>query len=128
MAINPATGIAVVANKGSNDISLINLTTATPTFIGNICTAAVGALPPCPSSGPTSVSVDYVRNLALVVNSTSKSIAVVDLNAQAVTSVNPIPLELQASRTPRLQLPSTRSLAARWCPCSRQITESWWTR
>ena len=92
VAINPATGIAVVANKGSNDISLINLTTTTPTFITNICTAAVGAVPPCPSSGPTGVTVDYVRNLALVVNSTAKSIAVVDLNAQAVTSVNPIPL------------------------------------
>ncbi len=92
VAINPATGIAVVANKGSNDISLINLTTATPTFITNICTAAVGAVPPCPSSGPTGVTVDYVRNIALVVNATSKSIAVVDLNAQAVTSVNPIPL------------------------------------
>jgi DNA-binding beta-propeller fold protein YncE len=92
VAINPATGIAVVANKGSNDISLINLTTATPTFIANICTAAVGALPPCPSSGPTSVSVDSVRNIALVVNATSKSIAVVDLNAQAVTAVNAIPI------------------------------------
>jgi len=89
VAINPATGIAVVANKGSNDISLINLTTATPTLIGNICTAAVGALPPCPSSGPTGVSVDYVRNIALVVNSTTKTIAVVDLNAQAVTFVLP---------------------------------------
>ena len=89
VAINPATGIAVVANKGSNDISLIDLTTATPTFITNICTGAVGTAPPCPSSGPTSVSVDYVRNIALVVNSTSKTIAVVDLNAQAVTSVLP---------------------------------------
>ena len=89
VAINPATGIAVVANKGSNDISLIDLTTATPTFITNICTGAVGTAPPCPSSGPTSVSVDYVRNIALVVNSTSKTIAIVDLNAQAVTSVLP---------------------------------------
>ncbi len=97
VAINPATGMAVVANKGTNDISLINLTGSTdvatspptPTFITNICTAAVGAVPPCPSSGPTSVSVDYVRNIALVVNSTSKTIAVVDLNAHAVTYVLP---------------------------------------
>jgi DNA-binding beta-propeller fold protein YncE len=89
VAINPATGIAVVANEGSNDVSLINLTTTAPTFITNICTAAVGAAPPCPPSGPTGVSVDYVRNIALVVNSTTKTIAVVDLNAQAVTSVLP---------------------------------------
>jgi DNA-binding beta-propeller fold protein YncE len=90
VAINPATGVAVVANTGSNDISLIDLTTATPTFITNICTAAVGASPPCPSSGPTGVSVDYVRNIALVVNAASKTIAVVDLNAKAVTFVLPV--------------------------------------
>ncbi len=98
VAVNPATGIAVVANTGSNDITLIDLKGAndaptnppTATFIANICTAAVGAAPPCPSSGPTSVSIDYVRNIALVVNSTSKTIAVVDLNApQAVTYVLP---------------------------------------
>jgi DNA-binding beta-propeller fold protein YncE len=97
VAINPATGIAVVANMGSNDITLVDLkgpndaqtNPPTGTFIANICTAAVGALPPCPASGPTSVSVDYVRNIALVVNSTAKTIAVIDLNAQAVTFVLP---------------------------------------
>ena len=90
VAINPATGVAVVANTGSNDISLIDLTTATPSFITNICTAAVGAVPPCPSSGPTGVSVDYVRNIALVVNAAAKTVAVVDLNAKAVTFVLPV--------------------------------------
>jgi DNA-binding beta-propeller fold protein YncE len=91
VAINPATGIAVIANTGSNDISLIDLSVSSPVPV-NICTAAVGLNPPnssCPASGPTSVAVDYVRNIALVVNSTSKTIAVVDLNAQAVTSVLP---------------------------------------
>lgn len=90
VAVNPATGIAVVANQGSNDISLIDLNTSTPTFIANICTAAVGAAPPCPASGPTGVSVDYVRNIALVVNSTAKTIAVVDLNTRAVSFVLPV--------------------------------------
>jgi DNA-binding beta-propeller fold protein YncE len=105
VAINPATGLAVVANKGSNDISLIDLSSITraqlaggsvPTVLANICTAAVGAVPTgappaCPPSGPVSVSVDYVRNIALVVNATSKTIAVVDLNTMAVTSVVPVP-------------------------------------
>jgi len=99
VAINPATGMAVVANTGSNNISLIDLTASTPAVQATICTAAVGAVPTgappaCPSSGPTSVSVDYVRNIALIVNSTSKTIAVVDLNTRAVTdviSVNPVP-------------------------------------
>jgi hypothetical protein len=96
VAINPATGIAVVANKGSNDITLIDLSSGIPTtpLVLSICTAAVGAVatgtpPACPSSGPTSVSVDYVRNIALVVNSLAKTIAVVDLNTRAVTSVLP---------------------------------------
>jgi hypothetical protein len=96
VAINTATGIAVVANKGSNDITLIDLSAGIPTtpLVLSICTAAVGAVatgtpPACPSSGPTSVSVDYVRNIALVVNATSKTIAVVDLNTRAVTNVLP---------------------------------------
>lgn len=89
VAVNPTTGMAVVANKASNDISLIDLTTTTPTFIANICTGAVGAVPPCPAAGPSSVSVDYVRNIALVVNSATSTIAVVDLNAKAVTYVLP---------------------------------------
>jgi DNA-binding beta-propeller fold protein YncE len=90
VAVNPATGIAVVANHGSNDVSLIDLTTTPPTFIRNLCTAAIGAgNTSCPPSGPTSVSVDYVRNIALVVNSTSKNIAVVDLSSQAVTTILP---------------------------------------
>jgi DNA-binding beta-propeller fold protein YncE len=91
VAINPATGIAVVANKGSNDISLIDLSGAIPTTpaVLSICTGAVGAVAPCPASGPSSVSIDSVRNIALVVNSTSKTIAVVDLNTRAVSLVLP---------------------------------------
>jgi DNA-binding beta-propeller fold protein YncE len=103
VAINPATGMAVVANKGSNDISLIDLTTVTPTLITNICTAAQGsASSSCPASGPTSVSIydnsnnnnsnnnNNFVNLAIVVNSTSKTIVVVDLDTRAVISVLPV--------------------------------------
>ncbi len=91
VAINPATGIAVVANKGSNDITLIDLSGGIPStpLVQSICTAAVGATAPCPASGPSSVSIDYVRNIALVVNSTSKTVAVVDLNTRAISFVLP---------------------------------------
>ncbi|MBZ5641645.1 MAG: hypothetical protein LAO19_02695 [Acidobacteriia bacterium] len=89
VAINPATGLAVVANTGSNNVSLIDLTSPSPTVVATLCTAAVGAAAPCPSSGPTSVSIDYVRNIALVVNATTKTIAVVDLNSKAVSFVTP---------------------------------------
>jgi DNA-binding beta-propeller fold protein YncE len=98
VAVNPATGIAVVANTGSNDVTLIDinpLDPGTPKVIQpSICTAAVGAGAatagtPCPASGPTSVAVDYVRHIALVVNSTAKTVAVLDLNTNAVTNVTP---------------------------------------
>ena len=88
VAINPATGMAVVVNTGSNDITLINLTTSPPSVIvASICTAAVGAVAPCPNSGPKSVAVDYVRNIALVANTASQTIAVIDLASRAVTSI-----------------------------------------
>jgi len=104
VAVNPATGMAVVANTGSNNISLIDLTVGTPTVVANICTIAENVTPPCPTStpsGPTSVSVDYVRNIAVVVNSTSKTIAVVDLSTRAVTSVFPVnPVPTAVADTP----------------------------
>ncbi len=89
VAINPATGIAVVANTGSNDVTLIDLKPATPTVIATLCSGQPGAVAPCPASGPTSVAVDYVRNIALVVNSVSKTIAIVDLNSKSLTFVTP---------------------------------------
>lgn len=89
VAINPATGMAVVANTGSNSVTLINLTGGSATPIATICTASVGAAAPCPSSGPSSVAVDYVRNLALVVNAATNTVAVVDLNNQVVSYVTP---------------------------------------
>ncbi|MGD0908085.1 MAG: YncE family protein [Candidatus Acidiferrales bacterium] len=89
VAINPATGMAVVANMGSNSVSLIQLTGSSAAPVATICTASVGAAAPCPSSGPSSVAVDYVRNIALVVNSATSTVAVVDLNNQAVSYVTP---------------------------------------
>jgi len=89
VAINPSTGMAVVTNLGSNSVSLINLTTSSATPIATICTASVGAAAPCPSSGPSSVAVDYVRNIALVVNSATKTVAIIDLNNRAVSYVTP---------------------------------------
>jgi DNA-binding beta-propeller fold protein YncE len=94
VAINPATGMAVVANTGSNDVTLIDMTAASPAVIAaSICTAAVGAGAPCPSSGPKTVAVAHLRttnqDIALVANSASKTIAEIDLNARAVIWVSP---------------------------------------
>ncbi len=91
VAINPATGLAVVANTGANTISFIDLNSSSTKPSGTICTASVGALTSsCTPSAPTSVAIDYVRNIALVVNSTPQTIAVVDLNAKSVTSIIPL--------------------------------------
>jgi DNA-binding beta-propeller fold protein YncE len=87
VAINPATGLAIIANTGTDSVSFIDLTASSPVLGATICTAAVGAVAPCPSSGPNSVAVDYARNIALVVNTVSQSIAVIDLSKMAVASV-----------------------------------------
>jgi DNA-binding beta-propeller fold protein YncE len=80
IAINIATGTAVVANTAANTVSIVNLNTAPPTV--------TATLPVGPS--PTGVAVDDILNLALVVNSGTgtggNSVSVVNLAAPAVTS------------------------------------------
>jgi hypothetical protein len=89
VAINTATGVAVVANQGSNDITLVSLPDG-PIAAGGIltqslCTGALGSgsasSPGCVASAPVSVAVDNVRNLALVANSAvaNPTLAVVNL-------------------------------------------------
>lgn len=94
VAINTATGIAVVANKGSDSVTLIDM--AGPTVLGFICTSdtvAGAALladdSSCPASGPASVAVDNLRDLALVANSTTQTVAVVNLDTQVVDFIIP---------------------------------------
>src|SRR5258705_8267528 len=51
VAINPATGLAVLANTGTDSISFIDLTVNSPVLGATICTAATGAVsPPCPTA------------------------------------------------------------------------------
>ncbi|MFZ0821586.1 MAG: hypothetical protein WAM91_16095 [Candidatus Acidiferrales bacterium] len=80
IAVNTATGIAIVANHDSNDLTLVDLTGPTPAIVpgGNI---PVGM-------GPTGVAVDNVRNLAVVTNNTDKTISVVNLATRVVTVVS----------------------------------------
>jgi DNA-binding beta-propeller fold protein YncE len=88
VAINPATGRVIVANSGSDNVTVFDL--ATPASKVFLCTAAVVQPASCATSGPTSVAVDSVRNLALVANAKSNSIAVVDLgDASAKPPVPP---------------------------------------
>src|SRR5207249_1248945 len=80
VAIDASTGIAVVANTGSNSISLVDLEPSSPTYLQKI------GNPISVGTSPTSVAVDNLRHLALTVSNTSatSSVTVVDLTTKAV--------------------------------------------
>src|SRR5262249_43993243 len=89
VAINTATGMAVVANHDSNSISLIDLTATPPAILGS----------PIPVGlGPTGVAVDNLRNLAVVANNGDNSISVVNLMnpsvAKITTNINTAPFSV----------------------------------
>lgn len=75
VAVNTATGVAVVANTGGNSIALVSLVT---NLITN--TVPVGL-------APTAVAVDNERNLAVVADNGSNDVAVVNLGTLAVSTV-----------------------------------------
>jgi YVTN family beta-propeller protein len=91
VAIDTSTALAVVANFGSNDVTLVDLSSGIPVVVLNsLCTGAVSPAPsPCPTSGPTGVAVDNVRHIALVANNSAvpPTVAVIDLVARKVTSL-----------------------------------------
>lgn len=80
VAIDTSTGIAIVANSGSNSISLIDLEPSSPMYLQKI------GNPISVGTAPTSVAVDNLRHLALTVSNTSatSSVTVVDLMTKAV--------------------------------------------
>lgn len=95
VAIDPATGMAVVANSGSNDVTLIDLSGTTPSVLmASLCTGAVGtASAPCATvSGPMGVAVAHLINpskdIALVANTATKTLSEIDLNSRTVTWVS----------------------------------------
>jgi YVTN family beta-propeller protein len=78
IAIDYATGTAVVANQGSNTVSLINLNANPPAVKATI---AVG-------NAPTGVAIDdlLAHHIAVVVNSGDQTLSTIDLTTGAVTS------------------------------------------
>jgi DNA-binding beta-propeller fold protein YncE len=80
IAVNTATGVGVIANNGSNDLTLVDLTVSPPALIPG------GRIPV--GMGPTGVAVDNVRNVAVVANNTDKTISVVNLATRATTTVS----------------------------------------
>jgi DNA-binding beta-propeller fold protein YncE len=80
IAVNTATGVGVIANNGSNDLTLVDLTVSPPALIPG------GRIPV--GMGPTGVAVDNVRDVAVVANNIDKTISVVNLATRAVTVVS----------------------------------------
>lgn len=73
VAMNTATGVAVVANTGSDSVSVINLDAMPPSVVATVSLPAGAA--------PTGVAVDNVRNLAVVANNGNNTISIIDLGA-----------------------------------------------
>lgn len=92
VAIDTSTGLAVVANTGSNDVTLVDLSSGSPiVVVPSLCTGIVTSLiapppSPCPAAGPTGVAVDNIRHLALVTNNAASppTVAEIDLVARKV--------------------------------------------
>jgi len=83
VAVNTATGIAVVANRGTGSVTLIDLKTSPPSITGG--PIGVGSL-------PSGVAVDNVRNLAVVANSGvtsgSNNVTIVNLATGTATPLS----------------------------------------
>jgi len=78
VAIDYATGIAAVANTGSNSVSFVNLRTSPATAVGAV---TVG-------NGPTGVAIDDLlpTHIAVVVNSADQTVSTINLTTFAVIS------------------------------------------
>lgn len=86
VAVNSATGVAVVANTGANSITLIDLVHCS----GGSCPTATVPV----GNTPTGVAVDPIHNLALVVNQGDKTLSVVDLTGLTTTQTIALPSSL----------------------------------
>ena len=92
VAIDYATGTALVANTGSGTVSVVSLLPS-PSVVNTI---AVGI-------APTGVAVDDLISppLALVVNSTDQTVSTINLSTMAVTG-QPLSVALSAATLPQL--------------------------
>jgi YVTN family beta-propeller protein len=84
VAVDQANGMAVVANTGSNSISLVDLTACSGGTCPAATTVAVG-------NKPTGVAVDSLHDLAIVVNQGDKTLSIVDLASKTVKETVTLP-------------------------------------
>lgn len=83
VAVNEVTGKAVVANYGSDNVSIVNLETQTTEAV-----VSVGA----PGAGPRGVAIDTENNLAIVTLLNANSVQLLDLDTNTLVLPAPIPV------------------------------------
>jgi DNA-binding beta-propeller fold protein YncE len=90
IAIDTVLGRAIVANKGTNSVQLLDVTSASyfcppgVPVLGGPC--PITATAPASLAGPVSVGVDEQRHIALVVNSGDNTVSIVNLITGGVTT------------------------------------------
>ena len=83
VAVNEITGKAVVANYGSDNVSIVNLETRTTEAV-----VSVGA----PGAGPRGVAIDTENNIAIVTLLNGNSVELLDLDTNTPVLPAPIPV------------------------------------
>ncbi len=83
VAVNEITGKAVVANYGSDNVSIVNLETQTTEAV-----VSVGA----PGAGPRGVAIDTENNIAIVTLLNGNSVELLDLDTNTPVLPAPIPV------------------------------------
>lgn len=83
VAVNEVTGKAVVANYGSDNLSIVNLETQTTEAV-----VSVGA----PGAGPRGVAIDTENNIAIVTLLNGNSVELLDLDTNTPVLPAPIPV------------------------------------
>ena len=83
VAVNEVTGKAVVANYGSDNVSIVNLETQATEAV-----VSVGA----PGAGPRGVAIDSENNIAIVTLLNGNSVELLDLDTNTPVLPAPIPV------------------------------------
>ncbi|HVB34643.1 MAG TPA: hypothetical protein VNJ52_09770 [Patescibacteria group bacterium] len=83
VAVDPATGVAVVANSGSDTVSIFN--------VPNCSSVSCPATSVKVGNQPTGVAIDPFRHLAIVVNQGDNTLSLVDLTGVNPTQTIPLP-------------------------------------
>jgi YVTN family beta-propeller protein len=90
VAINPTTNQAVVTNFGSDNVSVIDIGSAT--VVATITVGKADTSNPNFRYNPRDVAIDTTNNIAIVANLNGNSVSLIDLNSNSLIVTEPIPV------------------------------------